>query len=164
MRSLVVAAIFLALSVTQAHAAAFEKSVTFITVDKAARLLTVWHGQKAMKSYRIALGGNPAGHKIQEGDSRTPEGRYVIDNKNPKSAFYLSLHISYPNRSDIAAARRRRVSPGGNIMIHGTPSALSVNALGMYVDWTAGCIAVSNSDIEELFHAVKLGTPILIRP
>lgn len=165
MRSIALALILLVAAAVQVRAAAISQSVTYITVDKAARLLTVWHGRKALKSYRVALGGNPLGHKQQEGDSRTPEGRYTIDRKNPKSSFYLSLHISYPNRADTLSARKRGVSPGGDIMIHGTPGGLTaVNALGMYVDWTAGCIAVSNSEIEELFRAVKVGTPILIRP
>jgi murein L,D-transpeptidase YafK len=105
------------------------------------------------------------GHKEQEGDSRTPEGRYIIDAKNPKSSFHLSLHISYPNKTDRQNARRKGVSPGGAIMIHGSPGGLgTLNALGFYTDWTAGCIAVSNEEIEEIFTAVKIGTPILIRP
>jgi len=165
MRTLATAAILLALCASLAGAASPAQSVTFITVDKADRKLALWHGKTLIKTYRIALGGNPLGHKQQEGDSRTPEGRYVIDRKNPKSSFYLSLHISYPNRADIASAHSRGVSPGGDVMIHGTPGALSaVNTLGMHVDWTAGCIAVSNTEIEELFRAVKVGTPILIRP
>lgn len=165
MRVIAVAMILLISTAVQTQAAAITQSVTYLTVDKADRKLTAWHGRQIIKSYRIALGGNPLGHKQQEGDSRTPEGRYIIDMKNPKSSFHLSLHISYPNRTDRLSARRRGVSPGGNIMIHGTPEALStVNALGMYVDWTAGCIAVSNVEIEELFRAVKVGTPILIRP
>ena len=165
MRSAAIAAILLMVCTIQANAASLAQTVTYITVDKADRKLATWHGKKLIKTYRIALGGNPLGHKEQEGDSRTPEGRYIIDRKNPKSAFYLSLHISYPNRADIASARSRGVSPGGDVMIHGTPGALSaVNTLGMYVDWTAGCVAVSNTEIEELFKSVKVGTPILIRP
>ena len=165
MRSAALVAIFLMLCAIGAKAAPPAKTVTFITVDKAARQLALWHGKKLIRTYRIALGNDPVGHKQREGDSRTPEGRYVIDRKNPKSSFYLSLHISYPNRADIASARSRGVSPGGDVMIHGTPRALTaVNSLGMYVDWTAGCIAVSNTEIEELFRTVKVGTPILIRP
>lgn len=127
--------------------------------------MTLWSGSHAVKTYRVALGGNPLGHKQQEGDSRTPEGRYIIDGKNPNSSFYLSLHISYPNRSDIAVARKRGVSPGSAIMIHGMPDGLAVfNALGVYPDWTAGCIAVRNADIREIFSSVKVGTPIVIKP
>jgi murein L,D-transpeptidase YafK len=148
-----------------AHAAPLRGKVTGIVVEKEKRIMTVFNGRKALKIYRIALGGNPVGHKEQEGDSRTPEGRYIIDAKNPKSSFHLSLHISYPNKTDRQNARRKGVSPGGAIMIHGSPGGLgTLNALGFYTDWTAGCIAVSNEEIEEVFAAVKIGTPILIRP
>jgi len=165
MKHVFVAVLALIALASQEAFAASAPSVTSITVDKAARRLTLWHHRTEIRSYRIALGGNPVGHKQQEGDSRTPEGRYTIDARNPNSSFYLSLHISYPNRADTASARRRGVSPGSAIMIHGSPGSLStVNALGFYPDWTAGCIAVSNSDIGEIFRAVRLGTPILIRP
>jgi murein L,D-transpeptidase YafK len=146
-------------------AAELPAPVTRIVVEKQKRLMTVYDGQKAMKTYRIALGGNPEGHKQHEGDSRTPEGRYVIDAKNPRSSFHLSLKISYPNRQDTRTARRKGLSPGGAIMIHGTPQGLAnLNAAGFYSDWTAGCIAVSNTEIEELFAAVRIGTPIIIKP
>jgi murein L,D-transpeptidase YafK len=146
-------------------AAKLPAPVTRIVVEKQKRLMTVYDGQKAMRTYRIALGGNPNGHKQHEGDSRTPEGRYVIDAKNPRSSFHLSLKISYPNRQDTRTARRKGLSPGGAIMIHGTPQGLAnLNAAGVYSDWTAGCIAVSNTEIEELFAAVRIGTPIIIKP
>jgi len=136
-----------------------------IVVEKAKRKMTLFSGKKAIKTYRIALGGNPVGDKEQEGDSRTPEGRYVIDAKNPNSSFYRSLRVSYPDRSDRAAARRRGVSPGGAIMIHGTPESLSLlHATGVYADWTAGCIAVTNKEIEQIFKLVRTGTPIVIKP
>ena len=113
----------------------------------------------------IALGGNPIGDKEHEGDSRTPEGRYIIDAKNPNSSFYKSLHISYPDRNDRAAARQKGVSPGGAIMIHGSPGGLAMlNAAGFYVDWTAGCIAVSNADMDEIFSSVRIGATIVIKP
>ena len=95
MRSAAFAAILLMACSIHANAASLAQTVTYITVDKADRKLALWHGKTLLKTYRIALGGNPVGHKQQEGDSRTPEGRYIIDRKNPKSAFYLSLHISY---------------------------------------------------------------------
>lgn len=158
--------LFLSLMIAAtAHAAPLRGKVTVIVVEKEKRIMTVFNGRKALKTYRIALGGNPVGHKEQEGDSRTPEGRYIIDAKNPKSSFHLSLKISYPNRADRQNARHKGVSPGGAIMIHGSPGGLgTLNALGFYTDWTAGCIAVSNEEIEELFAAIKIGTPILIRP
>jgi murein L,D-transpeptidase YafK len=136
-----------------------------VVVEKANRVLTLYAKRKAIKTYRIALGGNPVGHKEQEGDSRTPEGRYVIDAKNPWSSFHLSLHISYPDRNDRRVARKKGVSPGGAIMIHGTPEGLAmVQATGLMRDWTAGCIAVTNAEIEEIYRAVRTGTPIVIRP
>ncbi|MEQ1754000.1 MAG: L,D-transpeptidase family protein [Micropepsaceae bacterium] len=153
------------LCIATASAAPLSRPVTQVTIEKAKRQMTLWSGARAVKTYRVALGVNPVGHKQQEGDSRTPEGRYSIDGKNPNSSFFLSLHISYPNRSDVVAARRRGVSPGSAIMIHGMPEGLAVlNALGLYPDWTAGCIAVSNADIKEIFSSVKVGTPIVIKP
>jgi len=148
-----------------AGAKGLDDPVTSIVVEKEKRLMTVYNGKRALKTYRIALGGNPVGHKQHEGDSRTPEGRYTIDAKNPRSSFHLSLKISYPNRADTQKARRKGLSPGGAIMIHGTPQGLStLNTMGFYNDWTAGCIAITNAEIEELFAAVRVGTPILIRP
>lgn len=161
---LVLLCLSLMIAVT-AHAAPLRGKVTGIVVEKEKRIMTIFNGRKALKTYRIALGGNPVGHKEQEGDSRTPEGHYIIDAKNPNSSFHLSLHVSYPNKTDRQNARRKGVSPGGAIMIHGSPGGLgTLNALGFYTDWTAGCIAVSNEEIEEIFAAVKIGTPILIRP
>lgn len=137
----------------------------FILVEKANRTLTLYKARKPIKTYRIALGGNPEGHKEQEGDSRTPEGRYIIDAKNPRSSFHLSLRISYPDRNDRAAARKKGVSPGGLIMIHGTPEGLAaLQNVGVFRDWTAGCIAVTNAEIEEIYKMVDKGTPILIKP
>jgi murein L,D-transpeptidase YafK len=146
-------------------AADAKTTVDLIVVEKAKRILTTYSHKKAVKTYRIALGGSPEGHKEQEGDSRTPEGRYTIDSKNPKSSFHLSLHISYPGKRDRAHARRNGVSPGGAIMIHGTPDYLAaLGAVGVVPDWTAGCIAVTNAEIEEIYRAVKIGTPIVIKP
>lgn len=136
-----------------------------IVVEKARRVMTLYAKKTPIKTYRIALGSNPVGHKEQEGDSRTPEGRYLIDAKNPWSSFHLSLRISYPSRRDRAAARKRGVSPGGAIMIHGTPGGLApLGALGIVRDWTAGCIAVTNAEIEEIYRVVRIGTPIVIKP
>jgi murein L,D-transpeptidase YafK len=139
--------------------------VDLVVVDKSRRVMTLWMGKKPFRTYRIALGGNPVGDKEQEGDSRTPEGRYVIDGKNPGSSFHLSLRISYPNKKDRADAARRGVSPGGLIMIHGTPGYLGMlRSTGVIRDWTAGCIAVSNEEVEEIYKNVRIGTPIVIKP
>ncbi|MGX3045979.1 L,D-transpeptidase family protein [Helicobacter sp. T3_23-1056] len=118
------------------------------------------------KTYHIALGGNPQGHKAQEGDSKTPEGEYLIDSKNPKSRFFLNLGISYPNRADLAEAKARGVSAGGDIKIHGLRNGLGFLGKLSYVagDWTDGCIAVLNDEIKELYESVKVGTKIMIVP
>jgi murein L,D-transpeptidase YafK len=161
MRSFIFALSLVALATSPVVAA----PVDIIVVDKSRRVMTLWTGKKAFRTYRIALGGNPVGHKEQEGDSRTPEGRYIIDGKNPGSSFHLSLRISYPNKRDRAAAATRGVSPGGQIMIHGTPEYLTmVQSTGLVRDWTAGCIAVSNAEIEEIYKKVRVGTPIVIKP
>ena len=118
-----------------------------------------------MKSYAITLGGDPIGHKEREGDSRTPEGDYLIDWRNPDSKFHLSLHISYPNEVDQSQAERGGYSPGGAIMIHGRPNWISwLDFLFENEDWTDGCIAVKNMEIEEIWNSVPNGTPITILP
>jgi len=120
---------------------------------------------QVLKTYKIALGSQPQGHKTQRGDHRTPEGVYTIDSRNRRSTFHLALHISYPNAADRAQARRRGVSPGGAIMIHGLPEAFaSLGPLHRLSDWTDGCIAVTNEEIEEIWRLVPLGTPIEILP
>jgi murein L,D-transpeptidase YafK len=118
-----------------------------------------------LRTYQIALGSNPEGHKQQQGDSRTPEGTYLIDYRNPQSSYHLSLHISYPNNDDRRRAAERGVSPGGDIFIHGLPPKFAwVGAMHTSLDWTDGCIAVSNKEIEEMWRMVPNGTPIEILP
>jgi len=114
-------------------------------------------GQSVLRSYRVALGRQPAGHKQREGDGRTPEGRYVIDRRNPRSRYHLALHISYPNAEDIARARAAGVEPGGDIMIHGLKDGERREG-----DWTQGCIAVTNDEMDEIWSLVSEGTEILI--
>lgn len=136
-----------------------------VLVNKAERRLMLYHGNKLLRSYRIALGDNPIGHKQQEGDERTPEGRYKLDYRNPHSAYHLSLHISYPNAADRASAKKRRVKPGGLIMIHGLHKGFAyLGKLHTQTDWTDGCIAVTNDEIEEIWRLVRDGTPIIILP
>jgi murein L,D-transpeptidase YafK len=134
--------------------------VTRIEVWKADRRMTLFHHDESLRTFRIALGFAPVGHKLQEGDGRTPEGWYTIDRRNPNSRFHLSLGISYPNAQDIALARSLGVSPGGDIFIHGRAG----QHRGRPRDWTAGCIAVRDHEMEEIFAMVRIGTPILIRP
>lgn len=135
---------------------------TQIFVFKERRRLEVRSRDGRIRAYRVALGPNPVGHKEREGDGRTPEGSYVIDWKNPASAYYLSMRISYPNQDDINHAARLGVSPGGWIMIHGWHSYGWDS--GPYFDWTAGCIAVKNGDMDEIWRTVSVGTPITIYP
>ena len=136
-----------------------------IEVFKAKRELVLLKDGKPLKSYRVALGGDPVGPKRQQGDHRTPEGRYIIDFHNSSSAFDLSLHISYPNADDRRQAARRGVAPGGAIMIHGLPNGLGwVGEAHRLRDWTDGCIAVTDSEIEEIARVVPDGTPIVIHP
>jgi murein L,D-transpeptidase YafK len=135
----------------------------FILVDKSDRTLTLFNRGVPFKSYvGLQLGGAPAGAKHFEGDARTPEGDYTIDLRNPQSAYHLSLHISYPSAADRAYAEAYGRSPGGEIFIHGQPNELVEGRVPG--DWTDGCIAVSDAEIEELWREVPDGTPIEIRP
>lgn len=136
-----------------------------IVIAKADRTLTLYRGTEVLRTYKVALGSNPEGPKEEEGDGRTPEGAYVIDARNAQSAFHRSLHISYPNAEDRRRATRRHVRPGGAIMIHGLPNGLSaIGAAHRLRDWTAGCIAVTDAEIEEIWRMVPNGTRVEIRP
>ncbi|MFQ1699308.1 murein L,D-transpeptidase family protein [Loktanella agnita] len=140
-----------------------DQQADAIHVDKSDRVLTLLRDETAFKRYSIALGGVPEGHKAQEGDERTPEGAYEIDWSNQNSIAHLSLHISYPNAADTAQATARGVSPGGNIMIHGTLNGWGwLGGIQHYWDWTNGCIAVTNKDMREIWSLVPVGTPITI--
>ena len=146
-------------------AAAEAEKAGRILVDKSERTLVLFADGRPIKSYPVSLGLNPVGHKRYEGDKRTPEGIYLIDGKNPNSAFHLSLHISYPNERDVRLARERGWDPGGQIVIHGLPTGLMKTSSNKYdYDWTDGCIAVSNTAIEEIWQLVDEGTLIEITP
>ncbi|HJT81489.1 MAG TPA: L,D-transpeptidase family protein [Chthoniobacterales bacterium] len=136
-----------------------------MVVEKSARKLSVFRDGKLWKTYAVALGGNPIGHKQEEGDMKTPEGVYTIDYRNPQSDFHLALHVSYPSAEDTARAAERGVSAGGDIMIHGLPNGQgSMADAYRNRDWTLGCIAVTDEEIEELWRITPDGTPIEIRP
>ena len=135
-----------------------------IVIVKSTRTMTLLSGDKVLKTYKVALGSAPVGPKHVEGDHKTPEGSYMIDAKNAQSRFHLSLHISYPNAADQQRARKLRARPGGAIMIHGLPPAYAyLGALHRQTDWTDGCIAVSNAEIEEIWKLVPVGTRVEIR-
>lgn len=133
--------------------------VTSVVVQKARRQMFLLHGQTVLKSYDFELGFAPVGHKQFEGDGKTPEGTYRIDRKNPNSSFYLSVGIDYPNAQDRAAAQAMGRSPGGDIFIHGTPRRFLRQQ-----DWTAGCIAVRDREMEEIYAMIEIGTPIHLLP
>ena len=134
--------------------------VTRVLIFKEQRKLYLMHGEQALKVYDMELGFAPTGHKAFEGDGRTPEGEYMIDRRNPNSAFYLSIGISYPNAADRAAARMLGKSPGGDIFIHGGRRPGDPKR----ADWTAGCISVSNKQMRDIYAMVNDGTPISIYP
>jgi murein L,D-transpeptidase YafK len=134
--------------------------VTRVIVFKGQRKMHLMHKGKALRSYDFALGFAPNGHKVQEGDGRTPEGEYLIDRRNPNSSFHLSIGIDYPRPADIARAEALGVSPGGEIFIHGEPNLKQI----VSGDWTAGCIAVTNREMEWIYAMVEDGTPISIYP
>jgi murein L,D-transpeptidase YafK len=135
-----------------------------VVVLKSERRLQLYRGEQLLMEYRVSLGFNPVGTKEIEGDGKTPEGPYFIDKRNPKSQYHLSLHISYPTAKQVAQASAWGVNPGGLIMIHGLPNGLgAMGRLHLLTDWTAGCIAVTNEEIEEIWRAVPNGTPIEVK-
>lgn len=149
----------------------FSDSITIATkvvIKKSTRMLYLYSGDEVYKRYHIGLGKEPLGAKVFEGDMKTPEGSYMIDWKQLSKRYNKSIHISYPNSKDKAYAKQFGVSAGGMIMIHGTPNTWSLNPLGdwfpMLLDWTDGCIALSNDDMNEVWERVLPNTLILIVP
>jgi murein L,D-transpeptidase YafK len=136
-----------------------------IVVEKSARRLSMFRDGNQIKTFRIALGRNPLSAKQEEGDMKTPEGIYKIDGRNPQSSFHLALHISYPSNEDNKRAATHGVSAGSDIMIHGIQNGRGwIGAFHRWKDWTAGCIAVTDEEIEELWRVTPDGTTIEIRP
>ncbi|WOS63589.1 L,D-transpeptidase family protein [Sinorhizobium fredii GR64] len=136
-----------------------------VVVYKERRVLQLFQGERLLREFPIALGGNPVGHKMREGDRRTPEGSYVLDWRNDASSFYRSMHVSYPAPEDVEAAAAKGVDPGGMIMVHGQPNYLGWLAfLTQMFDWTDGCIAVTNAEMDEIWDMVPNNTAIEINP
>ena len=135
--------------------------VTEIEIQKSSRQMILRDDGETVRVYDIGLGRNPVGDKAQQGDGRTPEGSYIIDRKNPKSRFFLSLGISYPDARDRREAARAGVNPGGDIFIHGEPNS---GTRELRRDWTDGCIAVSNSEMSDIYEMVAVGTTVTILP
>jgi murein L,D-transpeptidase YafK len=156
----------LALVLLAAQARAADKPLADrILIVKSSRTMTLFSGEKVLRTYKVALGTVPRGPKRIEGDHKTPEGIYTIDAKNPQSRFHLSLHISYPSAVDREQARKLGARPGGAIMIHGLEKHFAyLGALHRQTDWTDGCVAVTNAEIEEIWTMVPVGTRVEIRP
>ena len=145
-----------------------QTPITEVQVYKTKRLVNLLHQNQVIRTYPMRLGFDPIGHKVKEGDGKTPEGRYLIDWRNPKSAFYKSLHISYPNEQDKLKAKQLGLSAGGDIMIHGSATTQQVQKLPQLMDymprndWTWGCVAVRNVDMDEIWKLVDDRIPITI--
>jgi murein L,D-transpeptidase YafK len=136
-----------------------------ILITKSTHTLSLIKGDEILKSYKVALARQPVGPKERQGDHKTPEGVYSVDRKSPASRFHLALHLSYPNASDRDRARALGVPPGGDVEIHGLPLLFAgFGSLHRYIDWTDGCIAVTNAEINEIYPLVEVDTPVEIRP
>ncbi len=153
--------LFFSLSAAAAESVVADK----VLIEKKARRLTLFSKGQEIKAYKVALDRNPEGVKEKEDDNKTPEGAYVVDSRNKTSGYHLSLHISYPNENDKRRAKELGVSPGGNIMIHGMKNGFGwVGRFRTWFDWTKGCIAVTDKEIEEMAKVVPNGTAVEIRP
>jgi len=142
-----------------------EARADHVLIEKSTRRLVLFRGSTVLKTYKVALGRVPLGPKQREGDKRTPEGSYIIDRRNNRSSFHRALHISYPTPKQMAAAAESGATAGGDIMIHGLRNGLGlIGAFHRITDWTAGCIAVTDAEIAEIWRAVEDGTPIEIAP
>ena len=174
MRLRIVLVAMLAVSAVGGTVFALEEPVTplpdnvladSIVVEKSTHERSLFKNGKLLRTYNVALGRGGPERKSQEGDARTPEGAYYIDSRNPQSGFHRALHVSYPNAIDVAAAHARGLSAGSDVEVHGIRNRLGwLGRLHRLVDWTAGCIAVTDSEIDEIWRVVPDGTPILIKP
>lgn len=136
-----------------------------VLVKKSERKMYLIKNDKPFREYKVAFGAKPEGHKQQEGDERTPEGKYILDYKKSDSAFYKAIHISYPNEQDKKRAREKGINPGGLIMIHGQKNGFGwFGFITQSFNWTDGCIAVKNFEMDEIWTSVNVGTPIIIEP
>jgi murein L,D-transpeptidase YafK len=142
-----------------------DAKADLVVVNKAARRLDLYRGDVLLKSYAVSLGRHPIGPKQKQGDGRTPEGEYRLDYRKGDSSFHRALHISYPGPADIAAARSNGVDAGGLVMIHGMKNGLGwLGRLHLAFDWTDGCVAVTNREMDEIWRSVPDGTKIVLRP
>jgi len=139
--------------------------IDLVKVAKSERVLYLMSGGRVVREFPVTFGGRSTGHKQQEGDERTPEGTYILDFKKPDSRFFKSIHIDYPNAADREAARRRGVAPGGDIFIHGQRNGLGwLSFVVQHFNWTDGCIALADDDMQEVWELVRVPTPVHIAP
>jgi len=158
-------AVFGIATTVPAQQPAVAQKVDSVLILKKDHVMELLAGGKVIRSYKVALGQGGLAPKDRQGDGRTPEGHYVIDARNAASEYHLSLHVSYPNAEDRKRAAKLGVAPGGDIMIHGLPNGKGwVGARHRMFDWTLGCVAVTNEEIEEVWKLVPVGTPLEIRP
>lgn len=145
--------------------ALWAQKIDLVLIEKSKRTLQLLERGRIVKTYRVALGGNPVGPKRKRGDEKTPEGDYRIDGRYLQSDYHRALHLSYPNAADRAWARQHHIDPGDQILIHGLPNGqANIGAAHRLIDWTLGCIAVTNTEIEEIWTLVINGTRVLIKP
>lgn len=138
-------------------------TIDSVVIKKSDKKMYLMKNGDVFKKYKVSFGSNPDGHKEKEGDERTPEGKSILDYKKSDSSFYKAIHISYPNEKDIENAKKKGVSPGGQIMIHGQKNGLGwLSFVTQRFNWTDGCIAVKNKEMEEIWNLVEVNTPILI--
>lgn len=161
----IVLLLFSALYLSADSTSSVRTKVDRVIVHKEERTLTLLSDGRPLKTYKVALGGEPVGAKVRQGDHKTPEGTYVLDHRNAHSSFYRSIHISYPSAQDRARAKKLGVSPGGDIYLHGLPNGWgAIGKAHLLRDWTDGCIAVTNEEMDEIWAAVSDGTVIEIKP
>jgi murein L,D-transpeptidase YafK len=157
-----IAAIYIASIATSAVSSTFADEVL---VNKSEKKLYLLKEKQILRAFNVAFGENPIGHKQQEGDERTPEGAYTLDYKKEDSAYFRAIHISYPNANDLAQAKAKKVNPGGAIMIHGQRNGFGWAApITQRFNWTNGCIALTNEDMQIVWNSIVPGTPIVIKP
>ena len=162
MRRILVLVLLLAFQAASGESVTKADNVLVLKSEK--RLYLIRDGER-FASYPVTFGGQPTGHKQQQGDQRTPEGSYILDYKNPYSKYYKAIHISYPNKQDRINAARLGVDPGGDIMIHGQPNGWEwASPVTQLFSWTDGCIALTNENMDILWNSIDPGTPIEIRP
>jgi murein L,D-transpeptidase YafK len=161
------AALFLTLLLLaqMGHTSPSSKHVDRILVEKSKRTMSLMSGSEVLRTYKVALGTQPVGAKDRQGDHKTPEGVYSVDRKAPNSKFYKALHLSYPSATDRENAKKLGVDPGGDVEIHGLGDYFGwFGSLHRLKDWTDGCIAVTNEEIDEIYPVVQIGTVVEIRP